>query len=88
MTGEGGWGMFLRVLIGRHILIGVKSAFITTSYSKVLNILTSQLVVRVRTGKTEVPSGYEQLTCYRYQHVDASFEVSEKHFIKAEGIKT
>jgi hypothetical protein len=81
MTGEGGWGMFLHVLIGRHILISVKSAFITTSYSKVLNILTSQLVVRVRTGKTEVPSNYVRLTCYRCQHVDACFEVSEKHFI-------
>jgi hypothetical protein len=49
MTVEGGWGMFLHVLIGRRILIGMKSAFITTSYSKVLNIRTSQLVVRVRT---------------------------------------
>lgn len=62
MTGEGGWGMFLYVLIGRHILIGMKSAFITTSYSKVLNIRTSQLVVRVRTGKTEVLSSYDFLT--------------------------
>lgn len=62
MTGEGGWSMFLYVLIGRHILIGMKSAFITTSYSKVLNIRMSQLVVRVRTGKTEVPSSYDLLS--------------------------
>jgi len=62
MTGEGGWGVFLYVLIGRHILIGMKSALITTSYSKVLNIRTSQLVVRVRTGKTEVPSSYDLLS--------------------------
>ena len=54
--------MFLYVLIGRHILIGMKSAFITTSYSKVLSIRTSQLVVRVRTGKTEVPSSYDLLS--------------------------
>ena len=38
--------MFLHVLIGRHVLIGMKSAFITTSYSKGLNLRTSQLVVR------------------------------------------
>lgn len=62
MTGEGGWDAFLYVLIGRHILIGMKSALITTSYSKVLNIRTSQLVVRVRTGKTEVPSSYVLLS--------------------------
>jgi len=54
--------MFLYVLIGRHILIGMKSAFITTSYSKVLNIRMSQLVVRVRTGKTDVPSSYYLLS--------------------------
>jgi hypothetical protein len=62
MTGERGWGMFLYVLIGKHILIGMKSAFITTSYSEVLNIRTSQLVVRVRTGKTEVPSSCDLLS--------------------------
>jgi hypothetical protein len=54
--------MFLYVLIGRHVLIGMKSAFITTSYSEVLNIRTSQLVVRVRTGKTEEPSSHDLLT--------------------------
>lgn len=62
MTGEGGWGMFLYVLIGRHILIGMKCAFITTIYSKVLNIWKSQLVVHVGTGKTEVPSSYDLLS--------------------------